>query len=429
MMNKRAGFISITTGVLIFAAGWITRDFIASREEEPRSADLAETTQEELYDRPEIPEKRIEDQVMTERRTVYRPLNEMDRLGERIRMVRWFESFSLDDVDAARLVWESGFDRNSPLRYEFLGLLIDRWAALDPVAALEFVVGLEKPRDRSRGVGALVPRWLKQSPDAVTEWAGLMGFFDGGREKELSTVFWRAWINHDPDGAARQLSQMADLGLPSSHLGSLITGWRDRDGNLHQAEAWTLTLPEGPIRKGALEQLIVAKGRFEADDLRSWLLERLPQLTAPDRDVVAHQGMSMLIYKNHEDIASTVDWALDHQLTSIDRPEFVDTLVFWTQVKNGHQVAYAKTLFTEQGRSMDELALAVSAKLEDQASPPRKLEWIQAVEDVELRSQALQDVLDPWFKKTPESALKWIQANKVPPEIEARYLDLVDERP
>jgi hypothetical protein len=147
----------------------------------------------------------------------------------------------------------------SPQRTRVLPSLVAAWAESDPTNALRFASGLPLDGVRNDAILSAVSGWARLDPPAVLDWARQS--LQGTQQEQAYTQAIFAWSQRDPVGAAEWLRSMPDGRTWDSATRVLSGSLVDRYPALALSLAWNIADPD--IRNQQIEN--VARRWLAAD--------------------------------------------------------------------------------------------------------------------------------------------------------------------
>lgn len=159
-----------------------------------------------------------------------------------------------------------------PFRKEAMAQLFARWGEIEPLAAMEFALGLRKVTDRSDAVGAVLDGWMEHDPVAAEKWVNLLP--DGpvksgalralitnyavtdrnraitlaertqlaGQTEAFAQAIFANWALDDPQAAATRATQISEGWFRTEALSVIAKQWAEAAPE--QAINWATSLPD-----------------------------------------------------------------------------------------------------------------------------------------------------------------------------------------
>src|SRR5579883_3160532 len=234
------------------------------------------------------------------------------------------------------------------------------------------------------------------------------------------------WNIPDPDSRSDALEQLVHS-VPQGKEREILDGL-----DLNSARDWSLSLPEGPARRAALEQVATVQSSTDPAAASEWAkgLDDTPSDRAakmavayeaartdpvqaldlassrpptPERnDLLAHavsQWSSM-------DFTNAASWAL-----GINDPELrnrlVGTVATGAAEQNPSAAAGLVAMGVEAGPEQDRAAISVLQRWA-QESPEDAAAWISNFPQAQLRTTGLNELLTAWVRQDPSGAQAWV---------------------
>jgi len=247
-------------------------------------------------------------------------------------------------------------------------LLLARYADLDPKTALSYVDSLKGFR-HELGQQTVISAWAAKDPEEAARYfnakADDMDTFDSSQSAATAGALAAEWARQDPDSALEWADTLPDE-LRGETFGRIMAQL-SHDDPVEAAELLTAMEP-GYERTGMLQTLV---------------------------DQWAHQ-----------DPSEAADWVLA-QTEGADRLVAVESLVgAWM----GSSPMDASQWLAElpEGDAKDGAILAMTESRFVQRDPEANVVWSAAIQDLALRTEAVEAALGDWLASDPQRAEAWL---------------------
>jgi len=195
--------------------------------------------------------------------------------------------------------------------------LVDRWAELDPQAALEWSRNYNDRQDKNNFMEQVLKDWSAQNPaDALAALRALPAGLQAAQlegyvsqynpARTLYSDVYSAWASTDPTAAAADALNLPPNSTKDQSLVAVARAWADQDPAA--ALAWSNTLPAGSAKNSAVDAAIQAMSKQDPQTAAA-AASNLPD--TQDRD-----GLMATIASNwaDQDPVAALTWA-DQSLT------------------------------------------------------------------------------------------------------------------
>ncbi len=260
-----------------------------------------------------------------------------------------------------------------------MSLLMTAWAQADPRAALDYSTKLGDWQGRYAAYSAL-GAWVKNDPQAAKAWAlekGKDAKEDEGNWYMLGVV--NGLVKSDLDTAVSWAMEQPRSKVRGDMMDRLIEGYFKQRGQ-DAAQAWALSLPDGPFREGVLRRTAMHLTDQDPASGAAWI-ETLP--TSDSK----FGAMSDLMER----------WANKD-------PNAAGT---WLNKFQGPQTDEPRRSFAWQIREKD---------------PEAAVAWAGTVVDIKQRDRLMVDIVRDWYRRDPKAAQGFMQTNAWPSESQQRVV-------
>jgi hypothetical protein len=149
-----------------------------------------------------------------------------------------------------------------------LNALVSSWADLDPNAAATWIETLTSEENKTIGRVALASEWAQQDPArAAAHFTPLMG--DARQGIDLAAALVNSWGANDPAGAAAWIDQLGAGKVRDEAAGILATVWAASD--IQAAVKWSEKLTQPEMKANVIDHLGTTWGAIEPEKALAWL--------------------------------------------------------------------------------------------------------------------------------------------------------------
>lgn len=281
--------------------------------------------------------------------------------------------------------------------------LIEKWAAADPRAAIEFVRTKMKGDRQAQALASVLAIWGEKNPAEAWGWVKaelptathhfdtLLEVF-GKNSTALAGRYAAEFANAHPE-AALEVHLAALLGV--THRGD-FTGARTLvDSNPHLA----------PDVRANLNNFIAAQwARFAPEEAAAWVMS-LPAGPARDQALIG-------LGESWSEIAPAQAAAFAVALPSGPTRTLAMRQAVSKWVMTDSEAARAWVITNERHDDFDQAitSIATDSNLVNRA-PTRALQWASTIFDDRLRSESIGVILHNWYTNNPTAATAYLQSS------------------
>jgi hypothetical protein len=193
-------------------------------------------------------------------------------------MLEWIDSLAPEEYEAAGARFRSLGLENS--FYGEYSMLLDAWAKVDPISALNFASA--KKKGFSMGTATVINQWASRDADAAIAWA--KSNHEGDATNPYMAIIIKGIAASDPDRATALLQELPRGSVRNTAL-HLMTPHLVEMGE-EGAKKWISELGDDNLRSGAIAELAVAYARNDPARSATWLLENINERTIGSFDDV-----------------------------------------------------------------------------------------------------------------------------------------------
>ena len=282
-------------------------------------------------------------------------------------------------------------------------LFLYAWGAMDSAGALAHAETLEG-RDKTRFLQSALPGWASKNPDAAIAWLNTMA---EGEEKER----YRGSL---VSGLADR-----DIGLATSYvLARGAAGDKEADEYIETiameqlrkngpaaSVLWGESLPEGPLKNEALEEIADAYVQRDPAAAAAWA----------EKYATANTGAGIVEEIGEEwaqrDPKAAVTWLNGLPDGPAKSEGTFSALREWTRRDPTAASEYLAVLPASASKDSAVSGFARSLARED---PESAIIWAKTITNETSRVQTLTQAGQAWFRRDPAAATTWLQSAQLP---------------
>lgn len=280
--------------------------------------------------------------------------------------------------------------------------LIEHWAAKDPRAAIEFARTQLRGDRRAQAMAAILARWGTDDPAAAWQWVAVHApearhHFDTlleamGKNAPALAARYAADFAQQHPGTAVEMHLAALLGL--THVGDFATARAIVDGN------GALTAEE----RGVLHNFIAGQwARFAPADAAAWV-QSLP--AGPGRDqAIVGLGESW----SDVDPSGAADFAAKLPAGELRQVALRQAILKWSLADSAKANEWVAT-----NKPHEDFDQAIAAMVTFPEYIERHLDlalnWADTIYGVELRQEAITQIIGNWHAHDPAAALEYLRS-------------------
>ena len=262
----------------------------------------------------------------------------------------------------------------------------------------------------------------------------------GGRVGKIAArEAMRVWAGRDPHGALAWAEEHDRSEGPFSLMSGVILGWATN--NLSEAAAYTESLPEGPARKLAIEQIAGQYVIQGPDGMKDWIAS----LNDPDYKEIAmsYVARQWAVLKPEETanwlgdyidadyaveaVSNLVDrWALDSPVAAAEWLSKVaegsarerGTVALMNRWFEADSNAVGEYLNEQPSSPFLDQAVDIYARRAAEDDPEVAITWTESILDPELRRASIIEVAQKWVQVDPVGATEWLEEQEIPPDMQ-----------
>lgn len=311
------------------------------------------------------------------------------------RMLERIENASLDDIP--RLITELQRPGNPRRRALELDLLMYRWAELNPEAAFAYVQSREAPERRAL-IGAVFEAWAAGAPaDARDAFARLE---PNGVQEAAFQGLVAGWVSADPAGAIAHLLRLNSRNLINEAPAVLVeTLWQRNPG---EAVEHVSRMGAGALRDGACRHVARLWAAREPNAAAQWAV----QLGDSSSGLGAIREVAHAWTGTDPEAAAA--WAASLSQGRTRRAAVAEVAQTWARQS---PLAAAEWLSVLPPSEHYDAGVAEYARSITRQFPETAATWALTIDNDQLRTSVVSDVLDRWVHREPNAAIHWLREN------------------
>ncbi len=261
------------------------------------------------------------------------------------------------------------------------------------------------------------PQWIQSQEelealaDAVPEeqLQAVLDEFSGdqfsGDQSTAGLIFVRRliarWAEKSPQEAARWVAGLADDNFGHEACRQLMVSWAK--GDLSNALAWIRQQPESGSK--AAGELSLAKDAAEENQgaIAISLLAALP--SSQERDNLLNYSVRQWAVTDRSDAIAWIEQVQDSTL----REQMLENVVTDWAVQDPSSAAGFATTTLDAGNGRDNVIVNI-VRLWATSAPDQAASWVGEFPEGELRTLAMQNLVDVWERIDPNATSAWVKA-------------------
>ena len=310
-------------------------------------------------------------------------------------------------AEASRALWEqmpAGVARD-----EVAKSLIESLVHEDLNAAIGCLQGIRSTTVRREMQCEILRQWASTDASAALAWAKEQPRVQE-RDDAIFTIVAALREEH-PDQAADLLKSLSASGIGREHgaVGAVLSHWAETD--FASAKAWVTQLPEGTLREGALEDLVVSWVRTAPQDAAAFV-QKLPE--GKGRLNLLNQVAGRWVLNDSKAVQDWMEGMPEGPTRNAVISGFGDGLAC---KKPEEAAAFVAAL--PAGDLQAEVALKVVARWTER-DPVSAAAWAEAFPAGPTRERAVSALLKEWRNADRYAADDWLKQSGLPAELKER---------
>ncbi len=282
-------------------------------------------------------------------------------------------------------------------------LFLYAWGAMDSAGALAHAGTLEG-RDKERFLNSTIPGWASKDPNGAMAWLDTMEEGDAKNRYRSSLVGGLA--DHDIGVATSYVLARAAAGdRQAAQFIQTVAGEELRKNGPAAATAWGESLPEGPLKGEALDQIAGTYVQRDPVAAAAWA----------EKFVTADYGPRVIEEIGQEwaerDPKAAVAWLNGLADGPAKSEGTYSALREWTRRDPTAASQYLADLPASPAKDSAVSGFARSLARED---PESAVIWAKTITDEASRVRTLTQAGQAWFRRDPNAATVWLQNSQLP---------------
>lgn len=283
-------------------------------------------------------------------------------------------------------------------------LFLYAWGAMDPKGAMAHADTLQGGQ-KFGFLNQIVPGWAGKDPNGAVAW--LESMKDGDEKNRFRSSVVGGLADYDIGFATNYVMERAKLGdKQAGEFLQTVTGEALRKNGAVGAAAWGATLPDGPLKGGALDQIAGAYTRQDPSAAAAWAAQF----------ATADYGARVI-----EEVSD--NWAARDPKAAI---AWLNTLNDGAGKSEGTYSALREWTRRDAVAASEYLAAMPSSPAKDSAvsgfarslakdDPEAAVIWAKTIKNESTRIKTLTRAGQSWFLRDPAAANQWLQSAALPP--------------
>lgn len=287
------------------------------------------------------------------------------------------------------------------------GLILQGWAKLDPMAALEYVT----TNGEGRGRGTILETWAGNDPAAAEAWAKANHTGDGPNPYMVSIISGIA--GNDLATASRLAIEMPR----SEERGQAVQSITDAlfQQGIDAAKNYPASITDDSLRGGFVAMIADRLARKNPDDAAKWLAS---MSTGDDQRRAARGVAEALASKNPTEAATWLK-SLQPEAQSEAARGIIPAMSSGDANKIAQTATWVASLAGTPGYDnvVEEFVWSCNTR-----APEQSAAWIQGVANPDQQRRLYYRMLGEWSQRDSAAVKQWVAANNVPDDIRRRFL-------
>ncbi|GAA5116846.1 hypothetical protein GCM10023212_04280 [Luteolibacter yonseiensis] len=291
-------------------------------------------------------------------------------------------------------------------RGEF-GLILQGWAKLDPLAALEYV----GKNGEGRGRGTILETWAGNDPAAAEAWAKA-NFTGEGPNPYMASII-RGIAGNDLTSATRLAEEMPRSDERGYAAGA-ITDALFLQG-IDAAKNYPATIKDDALRGGFVAMIAERLAQKNPEDAAKWLAS----MNAGEDQIRAARGVAQALASKDPDEAALWLKSLQPEARGEAARGIIPAMSSGDMNKITQTAKWVATLAGTPGYDnvVEEFVWSCNTR-----APEQSAAWIQGVANPDQQRRLYYRMLGEWSQRDAAAVKQWVAANNVPEDVRRRFL-------
>jgi hypothetical protein len=288
-----------------------------------------------------------------------------------------------------------------------------QWGNQDPVAALDYALGIESNRARSGVLKSVFGAWLKQDPTTARAWFYKMVSVDPSGVDVLAGLVFKGQAGNNLTGVMADIIELPGNSLKRSALSTVVSQLLAQN-NLTALFAIHASLAPGLDRDLVTEAIVRGAGIYEPTLIGQWALSL--------QDAHSRQLALDGIVKtwSADQPASASEWVM-----KLDDPDERSREIAFVAQNWAREDAVATgdwLLSMNPPSAALDPAVTGFVKSVMKDNPSGAMAWANTVSDEKQRNSLLTQVGKQWIKSDMEAALAFVNQSTLPDSVKKAIL-------
>lgn len=301
---------------------------------------------------------------------------------------------------------------DDPQRSEKINELLQQYAAIDPMAALELANDIPSLRDAERARNAILETWANNEPMAALAWAdtNLANVPTNLRNSQMRAII-RGFAATNPKAAfnyANGLSEetSSDLRLKNRLLGEVIET-QIRGGGLSEAQNSIALMPDGPTKDSLQRELVNEWAAFDPASAAAYV-------QALGDSASTSLKTALISEWSRNDPAAAAAWLSN---LSPDDPAYGRGTTEITREWTRYDLTASSEWLNSLPASPElDRAVATYTYRAAQEDPPTAMSWAESINNKNMRNKMMQQVAASWKSDDPEGFSNYLDESELNPK-------------
>lgn len=287
------------------------------------------------------------------------------------------------------------------------GLILQGWAKLDPLAALEYVTA----NGGGRGRGTILETWAGNDPAAAEAWA--KANFNGEGPNPYMASIISGIAGNDLSTASRLAQEMPR----SEERGQAVQSITDALflQGIEAAKNYPAGIPDDALRGGFVAMIAQRLAQKNPEDAAQWLAS---MKTGEDQQRAARGVAEALASKDPNEAANWLK-TLQPEARSEAARGIIPAMSSGDANKIAQTATWVASLAGTPGYDsvVEEFVWSCNTR-----APEQSATWIQGVSNPDQQRRLYFRMLSEWAQRDAAAMKQWVGANNVPEDIRRRFL-------
>lgn len=288
--------------------------------------------------------------------------------------------------------------------------LVQRWAALDPAAAADWLGRMSEGASRTDSIQALAQAWGRQDPAAAMAWAQQS---DLGADRDDAVVQLAYELARtDPLQALSRAVELPPTPRRDDLMDYATVQWATK--NPQDAIAWASKIEDLESRQHLLAGIYTAWGEADPSAAATAAVQSMSASREQNDAVVA---IIQRWTQRQPDLAAT--WVTGFPESDLRDTAVQEIVRLWSDQSVEKAGQWLNTLASG---SLRDAAVAAYVEKVLPMSAPSAAQWASEIQEPTRQQAALEQIGENWLDQDRAAARAWIQQSPLAAETKARLL-------